>query len=143
MKHDIEVCRQLKVDGIVLGILNSDGSVDKNRTIELATLAGPMPVTFHRAFDITSDSLKAMEDIISCGCRRILTSGQKPTAVEGAELIAELIHVAKDRIIIMPGGGVRPSNIMSLIEKTNAAEIHSSERKIASALKLNSNKLLK
>ena len=128
MKQDMKVCRQLNVEGVVTGILNMDGSVDKNRTKELVALAGPMPVTFHRAFDITDDPFRAMEDIIDCGCRRILTSGQQPTAIEGAEMISELNTLSKGRIIILPGGGIRPENVALLIEKTKPTEIHSSAK---------------
>jgi copper homeostasis protein len=125
MKRDIEICKQLKVDGVVLGLLNSDGSVDIKRTKELVDLAQPMSVTFHRAFDCASDPVKSLEDSIHCGCHRILTSGLEPTAVEGAATISKLIEHSKNRIIIMPGGGVRSENIRELF-RTGANEFHSS-----------------
>lgn len=128
MKEDIKVCKQLGCDGIVLGILTDKGEVDKARCSNLIELSYPMGVTFHRAFDRTADPFKAIEDIIDIGCERILTSGQKNTADEGAELIASLIKKADDRIIIMPGAGVRSDTILSIAEKTIAREFHSSAR---------------
>ena len=100
--------------------------VDKEKCSELLALALPMNATFHRAFDEVADSAEALEQIIEYGFSRILTSGQKPSAMEGAEVISELIYKANDRIIIMPGGGVRAENISELKRKTNAIEFHSS-----------------
>ena len=128
MKTDVEVCKDLGCEGIVIGILNADGTVDKERCSILAELAYPLSMTFHRAFDRTVDPFKAMEDIIELGCERILTSGQKPTALEGADLIAGLIEQAAGRIIIMPGSGVRSDNIIAIAEKTTAVEFHTSAR---------------
>ena len=136
MKADVRICRQLGCDGVVTGILNADGSVDTARTAQLVELAYPMEVTFHRAFDRASDPLAAMEDIISTGCERILTSGQKPTAMEGAGLIAELISKAASRIIIMPGSGVRADNIELLAKQTGANEFHTSARTTSGSLML-------
>lgn len=129
MKHDIMMCKKLGCDGIVTGLLNKDGSIDKDRCSRLAELAYPMGVTFHRAFDRAAHPVTAIEDIIDCGFERILTSGQKPTAPEGANLLAELVKKAEDRIIIMPGSGVRPENIIELAKATGAVEFHSSARK--------------
>ena len=128
MKDDILVCKQLGCDGVVTGLLNADGSVDKKRTAYLVELAYPMGVTFHRAFDRTNDAFQAMEDIIEIGCERILTSGQKPTAIEGLDLITELIIKSDNRIIIMPGSGLRSDNIVSIAKQTGATEFHSSAR---------------
>lgn len=128
MLTDIDQCRRLGCDGIVAGLLTEDGAVDKHRTRLLVEAAYPMEVTFHRAFDRTTDPLQALEDIIDCGCQRILTSGQKPTATEGADLIRTLVKVAGDRIIIMPGSGIRSDNIASLKNETGAMEFHSSAR---------------
>ena len=126
MKTDIELCRQSGCNGIVTGILKKDGSVDQKRCRELVDLAYPLGVTFHRAFDRTKDPFKALEDVIECGCERILTSGQQPKAVNGVQIITELITLAEDRIIIMPGSGVNSENIIFLAEKTGAKELHSS-----------------
>lgn len=128
IKKDLQFCRQANFDGIVTGYLNKDGSVDKNRLSTIVELAFPMDVTFHRAFDRSKNPFEALEDIISTGCRRILTSGQKSKAEEGANLIKNLVIVAANRIIIMPGSGVRKENIAALARQTGAKEFHSSLR---------------
>jgi copper homeostasis protein len=128
MKEDILQCKKIGCDGVVIGLLHADGSIDKTRTSQLVNLAYPMSVTFHRAFDRANDPFKAMEDIIECGCERILTSGQQPTASEAIELIAALIKQADERIIIMPGSGLRSDNITSIAKQSGAIEFHSSAR---------------
>ncbi len=110
MKEDILTAKNLGADGVVFGILNPDGSVDKNRTTELINLAKPLKVTFHRAFDIANDPIQALEDIIECGCERILTSGQKNTAIEGIDLLKILVEKSQNRIEIMAGSGVNAQN---------------------------------
>ncbi len=125
MKSQIKFCKINNCDGIVFGILTAENKVDRKRCEELVELAEPMRCTFHRAFDEIENSDEALEDIINCGFSRILTSGKQKTAIEGVSLIQQLIKKANDRIIIMPGGGIRSSNISSLIEKTNAKEFHS------------------
>ena len=127
--------RSAGFEGIVIGLLNKDASVDTEKTKYLVDLAYPMEVTFHRAFDRTKDALQSLKDIIGCGCQRILTSGQVPNAFDGKNLIKKLIEQADDKIIIMPGSGVRSNNIKELAEYTGAVELHSSARKnIASAM---------
>lgn len=128
MKEDIRISKQLGCDGIVLGILTKENKVDKRRCARLVELAYPLGVTFHRAFDRTADPFEALQDIINTGCERILTSGQKPTAAEGKDLIASLIGYADDRIIIMPGSGVKSDNIIDIAETTAAIEFHASAR---------------
>jgi len=128
MKTDVQVCKDLGCDGVVIGMLHADGSVDTARCRQLVDLAYPLGVTFHRAFDRTNDPLKALEDIISINCERILTSGQKPAALDATSLISQLIQQADGRIIIMPGSGVRSDNIITLAEKTGATEFHTSAR---------------
>ena len=128
MKTDVQLCKELGCDGVVIGMLQADGSVDKQRCKQLVDIAYPLGVTFHRAFDRVSDPFKALEDIIETGCERILTSGQKPTAGEGAEMIKALIEQADDRIIIMPGSGVRSGNIVDIATQTGATEFHTSAR---------------
>jgi copper homeostasis protein len=118
MAADIEFCKQAGCDGIVIGLLNIDGTIDMIRTGDLVEQAYPLEVTFHRAFDRCRDPYAALEELIEIGCTRILTSGQQPTAPQGVELIAELNKLADDRIIIMPGSGVRKENIRMLAEKT-------------------------
>lgn len=135
MQKDVLMCKQLGFEGVVIGLLNKDATVDIQRTKRLVELAYPLEVTFHRAFDRAKDSFKALEDIIACGCQRILTSGQVPNAFDGKKLIKKLIEQADDRIIIMPGSGVRSSNIKELADYTGAKELHSSARKnIASSM---------
>jgi copper homeostasis protein len=124
MANDVKAARELGADGIVVGILLSDGKIDIDRTSKLVNLARPLPVTFHRAFDMASEPFEALEAIISMGCKRILTSGQESSSLEGAELIAELIKRADGRIIIVPGGGVRERNIKKIRAITGATEFH-------------------
>ena len=128
MKNDIKLCKELGCEGIVIGLLNMDGTIDMTRTSELIELAYPLEVTFHRAFDRCKDPFAALEELIEIGCHRILTSGQKPTVSEGVDLITELNKKADDRIIILPGSGVRKDNIKMLAEKTGCIEFHSSLR---------------
>ena len=128
MKTDVQICKELGCDGVVIGILNSDGTVDKQRCKELVALAYPLGVTFHRAFDRVQNASQALEDIIEIGCERILTSGLVPAALDGAETLAALIKQADERIIIMPGSGVRSDNIIELAQKTGAVEFHTSAR---------------
>jgi copper homeostasis protein len=128
MQLDIAVCKQSGCDGIVTGMLLENGKVDKESCSRLVELAYPLEVTFHRAFDRVLDPFDALEEIIDTGCQRILTSGQRPTALEGESLIKELIRKAEDRICIMPGSGVRASNILELARTTGASEFHTSAR---------------
>ncbi|WP_109697573.1 copper homeostasis protein CutC [Chitinophaga deserti] len=128
MKKDIEVCKQLGCDGVVIGLLTADGKVDLPRTRELVEAAKPMGVTFHRAFDMTDDAFQALEDIIASGCERILTSGQRNTAMEGASLIRELVEKAAGRIRIMAGSGLRAHNAEALAKASGATEYHSTAR---------------
>ncbi|MBA4198532.1 MAG: copper homeostasis protein CutC [Chitinophaga sp.] len=126
MKHDIQLAKQLGFEGVVLGLLKKDNTVDVDRTRQLVTLASPMEVTFHRAFDRTPHAENALEEIIDCGCKRILSSGQAATAIEGKACIGNLVKLAKKRIIIVAGGGVRSSNIQELKVHAKAKEFHSS-----------------
>ena len=128
MKADVQICKNIGCNGVVIGILLADGTVDKERCKQLIDIAYPMGVTFHRAFDRTADPFKALEDIIAIGCERILTSGQKPSVNEGVQLLIDLVQQANERIIIMPGSGVRAENIVALANKTNALEFHTSAR---------------
>ena len=130
IKADVLIAKELGYPGVVIGLLNTDGSIDTKRTTELVQLAAPMEVTFHRAFDRCNDPLKGMEDIIASGCKRILTSGQVPNAADALPLLYELVQKANGRIIIMPGSGVRSNNIQEIIKLTGATEIHSSARKM-------------
>ncbi len=124
MERSIVFCAEAGVSGVVIGALDVFGNVDMAAMRFLMSVACGMSVTFHRAFDECRDPFRAMEDIISLGCDRILTSGQCATACEGASLIAELIKRAEGRIIIMPGAGVSPENVDFLARKTGAVEFH-------------------
>ncbi|MFM8805789.1 MAG: copper homeostasis protein CutC [Sphingomonadales bacterium] len=128
MKQDVLLCKSLQCEGVVIGLLCADGQIDLKRTAALIALAYPMGVTFHRAFDRCIDPSKALEQLIDIGCERILTSGQQPTAPEGVDLIARLQQQADDRIVIMPGSGVRPDNVIDLAKRTGCIEFHSSLR---------------
>jgi copper homeostasis protein len=130
MMADIRYCIEAGCDGVVIGMLNDDGTIDKARCGEMITLAKQwgLGVTFHRAFDMCADLYQSMEDIIELGCERILTSGGKSTAMEGAYNIARLISKAASRISIMPGSGVSESNVADLVRFTGATEVHSSAR---------------
>ncbi|MEI6049116.1 MAG: copper homeostasis protein CutC [Bacteroidota bacterium] len=130
MRREIDICGQCGVDGIVLGILRPDGAIDIERTAKLIELAHPMSVTFHRAFDMCSDPVQGLEDVIATGATRLLTSGQKDKAGEGAELISQLVRQAADRIIIMPGSGINESNIALIAKVTCAKEFHLTGRKV-------------
>lgn len=130
MARDIALCRELGAAGVVIGALRPDGSVDMplmRRLVAVARGSGgerPLSVTFHRAFDECADPLKALEDIISLGCDRLLTSGQQPSAYKGRALISELVAKAAGRIIVMPGAGITPSNLDVIATETNAVEFH-------------------
>ncbi len=130
MRRDVLVCKELSAEGIVSGILSEDGSVDVTRCKELVELAKPLSFTFHRAFDLTADAFNSLEDIIKIGCSRILTSGQRASAIHGASFISGLIQQANGRIIIMPGGGINEKNISQLRKISGANEFHLSARGI-------------
>jgi copper homeostasis protein len=145
IKEDIRVCKDLGADGIVSGVLNADGTVDKARIRELVELSKPLPFTFHRAFDVANDPFQTLEDIIDCGAVRILTSGQKNSAIEGIDLLKQIQEKAAGRIVIMPGGGINLDNISDLLS-IGCTEFHMSGKKgqesVAkpSAVKMNSSK---
>jgi copper homeostasis protein len=124
MQHDIQAAKELGADGIVLGLLLADGRVDVERTRRLVELAKPLPVTFHRAIDVSRDLLQALEDVIATGATRVLTSGGQPSVVDGAAMVAKMVKAAQDRIIVMPGCGIRPDNVISILENTGAQEVH-------------------
>lgn len=124
MKEDIRMAKELTADGVVFGILKRDGRIDQNRMHELTVLARPMGVTCHRAFDLTRDPFEALEDLISLGIDRVLTSGQSEHALKGAPLIHKLVLHAKGRVIVMPGGGIKEHNLSRVLTETGANEVH-------------------
>jgi copper homeostasis protein len=128
MKEDIRYCKELGCDGVVIGLLNADGTIDKKRTAALIELAYPLGVTFHRAFDRTRDAFEALETLVEIGCERVLTSGLTPDVTQGTEMLAQLVSTADNRITIMPGSGVRSNNIKALAQQTRAVEFHTSAR---------------
>jgi copper homeostasis protein len=135
MLQDVKICRELGCDGVVIGMLNPDGSIATEDCKRLVDAAYPMGVTFHRAFDRCRDPFEALEQITEIGCERILTSGQRAAAPDGVDLINRLNQTADKRIVIMPGSGVRAENIKMLASKTGCHEFHSSLRgKLASAM---------
>ncbi|RTY68977.1 copper homeostasis protein CutC [Flavobacterium sp. LS1P28] len=126
MKSEILAFKKLQVDGFVFGILKEDGSISEQQNKDLVALANPLPCTFHRAFDGVENKFQALESLIGCGFKTILTSGQETNVVDGIDVLAALVRKATDRIIIMPGGGLRSVNITALKQKTKAIFYHSS-----------------
>lgn len=126
MKSEMQTMKKLNVDGFVFGILDENNQIDIRQNSELIGLAKPLPCTFHRAFDAVADSEQALEDIIKCGFKTLLTSGQKPNVEEGVQYLSDLVGKANNRITIMPGGGLRSSNIDFIQKQTNAVFYHSS-----------------
>ena len=126
MKFEIETIKKLGINGFVFGILNKDKTINIEQNKVLVELANPFPCTFHRAFDAISDYEKAVEDVISCGFSTILTSGTFPNVMEGKEVLKQLVIQANNRIEIMPGGGLRSTNVLELNEMVNTNWYHSS-----------------
>ena len=129
MEEDIRLCKTLGVDGVVIGALTPDGDVDTATCKRLIAASDGMSVTFHRAFDMCRNPRKALEELITLGCYRVLTSGQAATAQAGIPLLRELVEQANGRIIIMPGCGVSSANAAAILRATDATEIHASARK--------------
>lgn len=128
MLEDVRVARELGADGVVIGCLRADGTVDAERCSRLIEAAGLLEVTFHRAFDMTRDLGEALEAISSLGVKRILTSGGKPDVSSGLQTISELVKQSAGRISLMPGGGVTPENLAEIVTTTGVREIHLSAR---------------
>ncbi|XP_077351066.1 copper homeostasis protein cutC homolog isoform X1 [Festucalex cinctus] len=128
MRKDMEVMKSHGADGFVLGALTEDGRVDAELCMEFLAAARPLPVTFHRAFDMVHDAAVALETLVSLGFQRVLTSGCDSSALEGLPLIKRLIEQAKGRITIMPGGGITERNLQRILEGSGAQEFHCSAR---------------
>lgn len=126
MKDAILKQKPLAINGFVFGILNKDNTINSNQNTELVQLAHPIPCTFHRAFDELTNYKTALEEVISCGFSTILTSGTFPNVMEGKEILKDLVLQAENRITIMPGGGLRSTNISELDKLVNANFYHSS-----------------
>lgn len=129
MKYDIEQAKGLGANGVVIGLLKEDGSLDRERTEALVRLARPLSVTFHRAFDMCRDPYELLEQLIELGVDRVLTSGQEASALEGLELISALVQRAAERIIVMPGGGINERNIEKIVARSGVKEVHVSGRR--------------
>jgi copper homeostasis protein len=126
MRNDILAAKQFGMDGVVLGILREDTCVDVERTQALVKLAHPLPVTFHRAFDVTGNLETSLEEVIQTGASRILTSGGEPRAADALPTLARLVQAAKGRILLMPCGGIDSENVERIIRATSAREFHTS-----------------
>lgn len=131
MRDDIARAAECGADGVAIGLLTADGDVDVERTRELVELARPMEVTFHRAFDLTRDIGRALEDVILTGADRVLTSGAEPSAMQGRHRICDMVRAAGGRIRIMVGGSVRADNAREIAEATQAPEYHAGLRRAA------------
>lgn len=128
MKEDVIACRNLDCEGIVIGMLKKDGSIDNERCAKLISLAGDMQITFHRAFDRCSDLERGLEDIIKLGCHRLLTSGAKEYALEGLDVLKSLVIQADSRISIMPGSGINEHNLAQIVRESGASEFHTTAK---------------
>lgn len=124
MSKDIALAKGLGADGVVFGILDVHGNVDVRHATQLAKMARPMRVTFHRAFDMTADLFRALEDVCATRADRLLTSGGEQQCLQGADRIAGLVKAAGNRIAIMAGGGILPENAATIVERTGVREIH-------------------
>ena len=131
IKNEIAICKDLGCDGISVGAAKINAEIDTERLKRIVEWAYPMGVTCNRVFDGTPDPFKALEDIIRCGCERVLTSGQKTAAPDAGELLGKLVEQAGDRIVIMPGAGIKSSNLAQLKKESGAKEFHASARKTA------------
>ncbi len=135
MKADVRAAAAARVGGIVFGILDVDGKIDLERSREILDLADGTRTTFHRAYDMTADPFEALDDLIRLGVDRVLTSGQRPSAMDGAELLAELVRRAGDDLVVMPGVGIDAHNVGELVRRTRAREVHVlAERKVQSRM---------
>lgn len=129
IKNEIKACKKLNINGVVIGTLKNDASIDTEALKELIDAAEPLSFTFHRAFDQCTDPMKALQKLIDCGVDRVLTSGCRNSALEGLEMLKELVTFANNRIIILPGGGINPTNAKTITDTLRIKEIHLSGKK--------------
>lgn len=124
MKRDVAHVREAGAAGVATGVLDPDGTIDEERTRCLVEAARPLPVTFHRAFDLTRDPFEALDTLLGLGIERVLTSGRQRRVEEGLDLVKQLVTAAGERLLVMPGGGVRSHNVHRILEVTGAREVH-------------------
>lgn len=136
MQSDVETAKKLGADGVVLGVLDVNGRIDTGRTRELVELASPLTVTFHRAFDMSRDLMHALEDLGQTGVHRVLTSGGKQTALQGAAVLKQLVEAADTNIGIMAASGIEEQNVAELLARTGVREVNASLRaRVPSAMR--------
>ncbi len=124
MLHDIQMAKELGMEGVVIGVLRKDGQVDIEVMSRLIEVVRPMEVTFHRAFDLTPDPVKSLEDLKSLGVDRLLTSGHRSSAFEGMEVIRSLVESSQGKLLVMPGAGITEENVVQILLHTGAKEFH-------------------
>jgi len=124
MERDAVLAAEQGAEGMVFGILNADGSIDEERCTRMRKLIGARQAVFHRAFDVTPDPFRSLDQLVALGFTRVLTSGQEDTVPEGAQLIKRLIEYAGDRIEILPGGGIKPLSLRQVVESTGCKQVH-------------------
>ena len=124
MAADAEAAVAQDVAGLVFGVLTADGAIDRARTRRLREIAGGRDAVFHRAFDVTPDPFRALDELVDLGLTRVLTSGQQDTVPEGLELIKRLVDYAGDRIQVLPGGGIKLFNCHEIVTRTGCRQIH-------------------
>jgi copper homeostasis protein len=134
MKRDIAIAKQLRADGVALGILDQDGAVDTTRCRELLEYVRPLKATFHRAFDMSRDLEQSLEDIIALGFDRVLTSGGEQKVQDAIPLMRRLRELAANRIALMIGSGIRSGNVRDLVSQTGVREVHASARRVEPSL---------
>ncbi len=139
LRSDIAMSKALGVAGVVLGVLEPNGRIDRAHTRELAALARPLQVTFHRAFDMARDAFEALDDLMELGIERVLTSGQERSVIEGLETLGKLVARARGRISVMPGGGITERNVGKVVADLGVREVHLTGRSMVESRMIHRN----